>query len=194
MDASVDKDVTTLLLDWSRGNQDALNQLLPLVYNELHSLAARQLRRERSGHTLQCTGLVHEVYLKLIDQQRVQWHDRNHFFAVASQTIRRILVSYARAHKASKRGGGETHLLFDENIALPGRRDANLLELDDALDALSKNDPQQGRIVELRFFGGLSIEETASVLNISPATVKRDWTVAKAWLYRELTRSAGNEP
>jgi RNA polymerase sigma factor (TIGR02999 family) len=191
--ARVEKDVTALLLDWGRGNQEALNQLAPLVYDELHRIAARQLRRERGDHTLQCTGLVHEVYLRLIDQQRVQWHDRDHFFAVAAQMTRRILVSYARAHKSAKRGGGETRLLFDEGIALPGRRDADLMALDDALEALAKMDPQQGRIVELRFFGGLSIEATAHIIGISPATVKRDWNAAKAWLYRQLARSAGDE-
>lgn len=193
MIARVEKDVTALLLDWGRGNQEALNQLAPLVYDELHRIAARQLRRERGDHTLQCTGLVHEVYLRLIDQQRVQWHDRDHFFAVAAQMTRRILVSYARAHKSAKRGGGETRLLFDEGIALPGRRDADLMALDDALEALAKMDPQQGRIVELRFFGGLSIEATAHIIGISPATVKRDWNAAKAWLYRQLARSAGDE-
>ena len=193
MDTNANKDVTTLLLDWSRGDQEALNQLAPLVYDGLHRIAARQLRRERGSHTLQSTGLVHEVYLKLIDQQRVHWHDRDHFFAVASQMIRRILVSYARARKAGKRGGGETHFEFDEGIALPGGRGADLVALDDALEALSQMDPQQGRIVELRFFGGLSIEGTANVLGISPATVKRDWNVARAWLYRQLSRSAGDE-
>jgi RNA polymerase sigma factor (TIGR02999 family) len=136
---------------------------------------------------------VHEVYLKLIDQQRVQWQDRDHFFAVASQMIRRILISHARAHKAAKRGAGATKLLFDEAIGLPGGESADLLALDDALESLSQVDPQQGRIVELRFFGGLSIEATAKILEISPATVKRDWNVAKAWLYRELARSTGHE-
>jgi RNA polymerase sigma factor (TIGR02999 family) len=193
VDAAASKDVTTLLLEWSGGRQEALNQLAPLVYDELRRIAARQLRMERGDHTLQSTGLVHEVYLKLIDQQRVQWNDRDHFFAVASQMIRRILVSYARARNSAKRGGGKTRLLFDEAIALPGRREADLLALDDALEALSQIDHQQGRIVELRFFGGLSIEATAGVLGISPATVKRDWKVAKAWLYRELARGASDE-
>lgn len=189
MNANTGQDVTTLLLDWSRGNQGALEQLAPLVYDELHTIAARQLRRERGGHTLQSTALVHEVFLKLIDQQRIQWHDRDHFFAVAAQMIRRILVDYARAHKSAKRGGGKTHLLFDEKIAQTGERNPDLVALDDALEALTKFDPQQGRLVELRFFGGLSIEGAAHVMGISPATVKRDWNVAKAWLYRELARS-----
>jgi RNA polymerase sigma factor (TIGR02999 family) len=194
VDAAAGKDVTTLLLEWGEGNQEALNQLAPLVYDELRRLAARQLRMERGDHTLQSTGLVHEVYLKMIDQQRVHWNDRDHFFAVASQMIRRILVSYARAQKSAKRGGGKTHLMFDEAIALPGRQDTDVLALDDALEALTQLDQQQGRIVELRFFGGLSIEATARVLGISPATVKRDWNVARSWLYRQLSRSAPDEP
>jgi RNA polymerase sigma factor (TIGR02999 family) len=184
------KDVTTLLLDWGKGDAGALDQLAPLVYDELRRIAAYHLRRERPDHTLQSTALVHEVYLKLIDQRRVQWHDRDHFFAVASQIIRRILVSHARAHKAAKRGAGAPRLLFDEVIGLPGGDSADLVALDDALQSLSRVDPRQGRIVELRFFGGLSVEATAKILEISPATVKRDWNVAKAWLYRELVRRA----
>jgi RNA polymerase sigma factor (TIGR02999 family) len=193
LSAGAGKDLTTLLLDWSRGDAQALDQLTPLVYQELRRIAGRELRRERPDHTLQSTAVVHEVYLKLIDQQRVQFQDRDHFFAVASQMIRRILVSYARAHKAAKRGAGVTKLLFDESIGIAGGRSADLVALDDALESLSRVDPQQGRIVELRFFGGLSIEATANVLSISPATVKRDWNVAKAWLYRELARSGGSD-
>lgn len=187
------KDVTTLLLDWGKGDQDALNQLTPLVYDELRRIASRHFRRERPRHTLQSTAVVHEVYLKLIDQKRVQWHDRDHFFAVASQMIRRLLVSHARAHYAAKRGGGKTNLIFDESIGLPRERGADLLALDDALVTLTQLDPQQGRIVELRFFGGLSIEATANFLDISPATVKRDWNAAKAWLFRELSRDSPHE-
>jgi RNA polymerase sigma factor (TIGR02999 family) len=182
------EDITGLLLDWGNGNKQALDKLTPLVYNELRHLAARQLRGERPDHTLQSTALVHEAYLKLIDQQRVQWHDRDHFFAVASQVIRHILVSHARARNASKRGGGQTMLAFDEALGVPGRREMDLIALEDALEELSRIDPQQGRIVELRFFGGLSIESTARVLGISPATVKRDWNVARAWLHRQLSR------
>lgn len=193
MSALAGKDITTLLIEWGGGNLEALNQLAPLVYNELHRIASRQLRGERGDHTLQCTGLVHEVYLKLIDQRRVQWQDRDHFFGVACQMTRRILVSYARSHRAAKRGGGKTLLLLDESIALPNRKDADLVALDDALETLTLMDLQQGRIVELRFFGGLSIEETARVMGISPATVKRDWKVAKAWLYRQLARGSGDE-
>jgi len=183
-----EEDITGLLLDWGSGNRQALDKLTPLVYHELRHLAARQLRGERPDHTLQSTALVHEAYLKLIDQHRVQWQDRDHFFAVAAQVIRHILVSHARARNASKRGGGKTMLAFDESLGVADRRELDLIALEDALQALSQVDPQQGRIVELRFFGGLSIEGTASVLGISPATVKRDWNVARAWLYRQLSR------
>jgi RNA polymerase sigma factor (TIGR02999 family) len=182
------KDVTTLLLEWNGGSREALHQLAPLVLDELRQLAARQLRKERPGHTLQATALVNEVYLRLVDQSRVQWHDREHFFAIASQSIRRILVDYARTRSASKRGGGQTLLALDESMALHDRKDLDLVALDDALQSLTQIDPQQGRIVELRFFGGLTIEGTAKVLNISTSTVNRDWTLAKAWLHRELSR------
>jgi RNA polymerase sigma factor (TIGR02999 family) len=183
------KDVTTLLLEWGDGKRQALNELMPLVYDQLRQLATHQLRRERPNHTLHSTALVHEAYLKLIDQRRVQFKDREHFFSVAAQLIRRILVTYARSRNASKRGGGATLLAFDESIALPKRRDIDLVVLDDALESLSQLDPQQGRIVELRFFGGLSIESTARVLEISTSTVTRDWNLARAWLHREVTRS-----
>ena len=186
------KDVTTLLVEWSVGNSQAFNELMPLVYDQLRQLAARQLRRELPNHTLHSTALVHEAYLKLIDQSRVQWKDREHFFAVASQMIRRILVTYARFRHASKRGGA-TMLAFDESIALPDRKDVDLVALDDALESLSRLDAQQGRIVELRFFGGLSIDGTARVMGISTSTPTRDWNVARAWLFRELSRSAGYE-
>lgn len=194
LDRSEPKDVTTLLHDWSSGaNASALDQLMPLVYSELRKVAARQFRRETPGNTLQSTALVHEAYLKLVDQHRVQWKDREHFYAVAAQIIRRILVTHARKRKAVKRGGGEPTLLFDEAIGVPassGATGVELTALDDALTDLAKTDPQQARIVELRFFGGLSIEATAAFLGISPATVKRDWVVAKAWLFRHLTRDA----
>ena len=187
------KDVTTLLMEWSGGNSQAFNELMPMVYDQLRQLAARELRRERPNHTLHSTALVHEAYLKLIDQRRVQWKDREHFFAVASQAIRRILVTYARSRHASKRGGGATMLAFDESIALPDRKDVDLVALDDALESLSRLDAQQGRIIELRFFGGLSIDGTARAMGISTSTVARDWNVARAWLFRELSRSAGYE-
>lgn len=188
------KDVTTLLLEWRNGNQEALNQLIPLVYNELRRLAAGQLRRERPGHTLQSTALVHEAYLQLIDQNRAQFLDRDHFFAVAAQIIRRILVSHARKRNSSKRGAGKTMLTLDQSIALRGRRDMDLVAVNDALESLSRLDPQQGRIVELRFFGGLTIEGTAKFLGISTSTVSRDWNVARAWLYRELGRGGAYGP
>jgi RNA polymerase sigma factor (TIGR02999 family) len=182
------QEVTQLLIDWSNGDQNAFERLLPLVYNELRKLAGRYLARERQNHTLQSTALVHEAYLRLIDQNRVQWRNRAQFFGVASQMIRRILVDHARSHHAAKRGSGALKLSLDEAVAVPGGKDLDLVALDDALRSLAEMDEQQARIVELRFFGGLSIEETAEVLNISPATVKRDWASAKAWLYRDMLR------
>ncbi len=186
-------EVTGLLLQWSNGNTSALNNLMPLVYDELRRIAARYLRRERTDHTLQTTALVHEAYLRLVDQRQARIQDRDHFFALSSQLIRRILVDHARADKAERRGGGLVTIALDEAVALPGRRALDLVALDDALNSLARLDPQQGRVVELRFFGGLSIESTATVLGISPATVKRDWSSAKVWLYRELSRSAGHD-
>ena len=187
--------VTKLLVDWSNGDQSALEQLTPLVYSELRRLAGRYLRKERPDHTLQSTALVHEAFIRLIDQRSVRWQNRAHFFGVAAQMIRRILVDHARGRHASKRGSGAPRLSLDEAIALPDRKDLDLVALDDALNSLSKIDPQQARIVELRFFTGLTVEETAEVLGISPATVKRDWVTAKAWLYRDISRAvAANEP
>jgi len=187
MKTQTQADVTRLLINWTNGDKKALEALMPMVYGELHRLAKRYLRRERSDHTLQSTALVHEAYLRMVDQKGMQWQNRAHFFAVAAQMIRRILVDHARTHNAEKRGGGALKLELDEAIGVPQRRDLNLVALDDAMNTLAEMDPQQGRIVELRFFGGLSIEETAEVLGISPATVKRDWAVAKAWLYRDLS-------
>jgi RNA polymerase sigma factor (TIGR02999 family) len=188
MPPAKEHDVTGLLIEWRNGDQEALDRLMPLVYSELHELAARQLRRERPTHTLQSTALVHEAYLRLVDQRRVQWQHRDHFFAVASQMIRRILVNYARTRSAAKRGGSQTTLVLDEALVASGSREVDLEALDEALEHLTQLDAQQGRIVELRFFGGLSIEATADFLSISPATVKRHWSVAKAWLFRELSR------
>ena len=179
-------DVTQLLESWSSGDRQALEKLLPLVYDELHRLAQRYLRRERPDHTLQSTALVHEAYLKMVDQKNVRWQNRAHFFGVAAQSIRHILVDHARSHRAAKRGAGAAKLSLDEAIGVPETHEVDLLALDQALEGLAALDPQQGRIVELRFFGGLSIEETAEVLHISPATVKRDWVMAKAWLYQNL--------
>jgi len=181
-------DVTRLLADWSQGNEQAFEQLAPAVYDELRRLAARYLSRERSNHTLQPTALVHEAYLRLIDQSRVEWQNRAHFFGVAAQMIRRILVDHARAHQAAKRGSGAVHFAIDDALDAAAPRDLDLVALDDALATLATLDPQQSRVIELRFFGGLSVEETAEVLGISPATVKREWAAARAWLYRELSR------
>lgn len=181
--------VTKLLVDWSNGDQQALEHLTPLVYGELRRLAGRYLRKERPDHTLQSTALVHEAYLRLIDQKNVRWQNRAHFFGVAAQMIRRILVDHARSKHAVKRGASAPKLSLDEAIALPDRKDFDVIALDDALNGLAKIDPQQSRIVELRFFTGLTVEETAEVLGISPATVKRDWVTAKAWLYRDISRS-----
>ena len=179
-------DVTQLLENWSNGDREALEKLMPLVYNELHRLAQSYLRHERSDHTLQSTALVHEAYLRMVDQKNVRWQNRAHFFGVAAQSIRHILVDHARSHLAAKRGAGAAKLSLDEAIGVPEKREVDLLALDRALEGLAALDPQQGKIVELRFFGGLSIEETAEVLHISPATVKRDWVMAKAWLYQNL--------
>ena len=184
------KDITTLLLEWSGGNRAALDELMPLIYAEFRQLATRALSRERSNHTLQSTALAHELYLKLIDQKRAQWRDREHFFAMASQIIRRILVDYARRLHAQRRGGLDTRITLDEALAPQQDRDLNLVELDNALEALSQIDSQQARIIELRFFGGLSIEATGRILGVSPSTVNREWNLARAWLYRELSRSA----
>ena len=181
--------VTQLLVEWSNGDQEALEQLTPLVYGELRRLAGRYLRKERPDHTLQATALVHEAYLRLIDQRNVRWQNRAHFFGVAAQMIRRILVDHARSRHAAKRGAMAPKLSLDEAIALPDRKEFDLVALDDALNSLAKIDPQQARIVELRFFTGLTVEETAEVLSISPATVKRDWVTAKAWLYRDISRT-----
>lgn len=171
------------------GDRVALNDLLPLIYDELRSLAANYLRRERPGHTLQPTALVHEAYLRLVDQTQVRWQNRAHFFGVAAQMMRRILVNHARDRHAAKRGGGELLLSLDETIDYFAGQDVNLMLLDEALNALARIDEQQSRIVELRFFGGLNIEETAEVVRVSPATVKREWRIAKAWLYGEINGS-----
>jgi RNA polymerase sigma factor (TIGR02999 family) len=181
-------DITRLLAQWQSGNEGALHQLTPLVYKELRRLAQSYLNRERPGHTLQGTALVHEAYLRLIDQREVQWRDRNHFFALSAELIRRILVDHARSKMAEKRGGDQVKLSLEEGMDAAVAGDVDLIALDDALELLARTDPQQSRIVELRYFAGLKIEETAEVLNISPATVKRDWAVAKAFLKREMLR------
>jgi RNA polymerase sigma factor (TIGR02999 family) len=180
-------DVTALLGDWSRGNRTALDQLLPLVYAELRRVAARQLRNERADHTLQPTALVNEVYLRLVDQRQVDWQNRAHFFGVSAQVMRRILVDHARRHDASKRGEGVRCVSIDEAKDVAASPNGiPVLALDHALDRLEKIDSALARIVELRAFGGLTVEESAHVLGVSPSTVKRDWRTAKAWLKREL--------
>ncbi len=182
--------VTQLLIDWSRGDAEALEQLMPLVYEELRGLAARAMRRERQGHTLQATALVNEAYLRLIDQNRVEWQNRAHFFGVAAQLMRRITLMHARASKAQKRGGGGPKISFDESLQLSQGQASELIRLDDALAALARVDPRKSRVVELRFFAGLTVEESAEVLGISTATVKREWRAARAWLLLELRRAS----
>jgi len=179
-------DITALLGDWSRGNQSALNQLLPLVYAELRRMAARHLRGERAGHTLQPTALVHEVYLRLVDQRNVDWRNRAHFFGVSAQVMRRILVDHARSHNAIKRGDGVPRVSIDEAQEVAGPDGIPILALDQALNRLTGIDEELARIVELRAFGGLTIEEAACVLKVSASTAKREWRTAKAWLTREL--------
>lgn len=179
-------EITQLLRQWSDGRQEALDRLLPEIYAELRKLASSYLRRERSDHTLQATALVHEAFLRLIDQRSVKWQSRAHFFGIAAQMMRRILVDHARAHDTDKRGSGEARLSLDEALIVAPSTDVDLLALDEALARLAAIDAQQSRVVELRFFGGLTIAETAEVLRVSPATVGREWTLAKAWLYAEL--------
>jgi len=180
-------EVTRLLNAWRDGKGDALQELIPLVYQELRRLAHHHMRGERPGHTLQTTAVIHEAFLKLIDQSAVNWENRAHFFGVASQLMRRILVDHARARAAEKRGGGAPHVALDDVALVGSEQNVDLIALDEALERLAALDPQQSRIVELRFFGGLTIDEAAAVAGISPATVKREWAMAKAWLYRALT-------
>ncbi|PYS59722.1 MAG: RNA polymerase subunit sigma-70 [Acidobacteria bacterium] len=187
--ASDSDNVTRLLLEWGDGNQQALEALVPLIYKELRNLAHNFLYRERPGHTLQTTALVHEAYLKLIDQNDARWQNRAHFFAIAAQAMRRILIDSARKHAAVKRGGPQEELSLDEVADIALEPDSNLLKLDEALNELAKIDPRQSRIVELRYFGGLTIEETAEVISVSPATVKREWMMARAWLHQEISES-----
>lgn len=182
--------VTELLLDWNKGDSTALDRLMPLVYEELRRIARRHLGLEGGGHTLQSTALVHEAYLRLVDQNRVQWRNRAHFFAVAAQMIRRILVDAARERHAAKRGGPAPALALDESLQTPARQEINLVYLDEALDALAELDARQAKVIELRFFTGLSIGEASEALGISTATVQRDWVTAKAWLFDRLNNSS----
>jgi RNA polymerase sigma factor (TIGR02999 family) len=182
--------LTELLRQWRDGDKQALDSLMPLVYGELRRVARHHLQRERLGHTLQSTALVHEAYLRLAGGNAPNWQNRAHFFGVAAHIMRQILVEHARGHGAAKRGGNACKLVLDEAVALPQQIDVDVVALDKALNELSDLDAQQGRIVELRFFGGLTIEDTSEVLGISPATVKRDWVTARAWLYRAMTGEA----
>lgn len=179
------EDVTVLLMELKKGNQEAAEQLIPVVYNELRRLASNYMRRERSDHTLQATALVHEAYLKLVEQ-KVDWQGRAHFFGVAAQMMRRILIDHARGHLRDKRGGGVIPVPLDEALVFAPEQASELLRLDSSLDRLAKIDPRQGKIVELRFFAGLTVEQTADVLGISAKTVKREWSMAKAWLHGDL--------
>lgn len=185
-------EITRLLEDWGNGDRQALEKLTPLVYDELHRLASRYLRQERPGHTLQSTALVNEAYMKLAGQHSVRWQNRAHFFGIAAQLIRRILVDYARTKGAAKRGANSPRLSLDEALGVTDRSgecDLDLVALNDALEELAKIDARQSRLVELRFFAGLTVEETAEVMQMSPASVKREWTAAKAWLFREIRKS-----
>jgi RNA polymerase sigma factor (TIGR02999 family) len=181
--------VTELLVQWRGGDRAALDALMPLVYTELRRLAHHYLQRERSDHTLQSTALVHEAYVRLVGQDLPQWQNRAHFFGVAAQLMRQILVDYARGYKAAKRGGSLCKLTLDDAGEQPQATDVDVVALDDALNMLARMDPQQSRVVELKFFAGLSIEDTSEVLGVSTSTVKRDWITARAWLFRELDRS-----
>ena len=184
------KQVTELLVRWRGGDREALDSLLPLVYDELRRIARHYLQGERPGHTLQSTALVNEAYVRMVAQDFPQWQNRAHFFAVAAQLMRQILVDHARSHRASKRGGNVYKVALDEAAEQPLDTDLDIVALDDALKNLAEMDLQQSKVVELKFFAGLSIEDTAEVLGISPSTVKRDWITARAWLYRELDRKS----
>ncbi|HUI81806.1 MAG TPA: sigma-70 family RNA polymerase sigma factor [Bryobacteraceae bacterium] len=186
-------DISALLRAWSGGDPKALEELAPIVYGELHRLAHRYMRRERPGHSLQTTALVNEAYTRLVDYKHMQWQDRAHFFAVSAQLMRRILVERARRHNL-KRGGGVPHVSLDEAAVVGGDEDSNLVALDDAMNALARIDPRKVQVVEMRFFGGLSVEEIAEVLHVSSVTVKRDWRAARAWLYRALSRGSADGP
>lgn len=186
MKSLASKEITQLLSAWSNGDQKALDKLMPLVYEELHRLAARYMRRENPGHTLQTSALVNEAYIKLIGQKNVRWQNRAHFFGIAAQLMRRILVDHARTHGALKRGAGASKLPLDETAIVALDRSTDFILIDDALKNLARIDPSKSRIVEMRFFGGLTTEEIAEVEKVSPSTIEREWRKAKAWLYREI--------
>jgi RNA polymerase sigma factor (TIGR02999 family) len=185
-------DVTVLLIELTKGDKSAASRLIPLVYDELRRLASNYMRREREDHTLQATALVHEAYVKLVQQRSVDWQSRAHFFGIAAQVMRRILIDHARGRLREKRGGGEQAVALDDAFVFSPEKSHELLKLDESLDRLSRIDARQGKIVELRFFAGLTVEEAAEVLGISPKTVKRDWSMAKAWLHGDLKASHGD--
>lgn len=187
------QEITGLLADWGRGDRAALDKLTPLVYAELRRIARRQMSRERGDHTLQATALVNEAFIRISGQENFSWQDRAHFYAVCAQVMRHILIDHARANARDKRGGGAVHVSLDEAAVLAGGQATDFLALEEALRALEAFDPQKGRIVELRYFAGLGIEETAEVLRISPTTVRREWRRAKAWLYRALAEGGDDE-
>jgi RNA polymerase sigma factor (TIGR02999 family) len=186
MVAPSSSEVTGLLRAWGQGDEEALHKLMPLVYDQLHAAAHRYMAGERVGHTLQTTALIHETYLRLVEIQHVDWRDRAHFLAICAQLMRRILIDFARSRGYQKRGGAAVHVNFDEGLLVTARPDSNLLALDDALNRLAMVDGRKGKVVELRFFGGLDVKETAEVLNVSADTVMRDWKLAKVWLLREV--------
>ena len=186
------EDVSGLLRAWSDGDQSALDRLTPIVYDELHRLARNYMKRERPGHSLQTAALVNEAYMRLVDCERMQWQNRAHFFAVSAQLMRRILVDHSRRHNL-KRGGGVQHVALDEAAVVGGEQETDLVGLDNAMNELARIDPRKVQVVEMRFFGGLSVEETAEVLKVSTVTVKREWRAAKAWLHRELTGGSTDE-
>jgi len=188
------REITALLQAWGGGDGAALERLVPLVYAELRQVARRAMGRERPGHTLQSTALIHEVYLKLLGGKPLRWENRAHFYAIAAKLMRQVLVDHARTKRRRKRGGSAARVTLDEGLLLSPQAGPDLVALDDALRALAAIDPRKGRVVELRFFGGLEVEETAHVLGVSPQTVMRDWKLAKVWLYRELHRGARPEP
>jgi RNA polymerase sigma factor (TIGR02999 family) len=186
--AGASQDITELFLAWNQGDDRALERLIPMVHDELHRLAHHYMRGERPGHTLQTTALVNEAYLRLVDSSRVRWQDRAHFFAVSAQLMRRILVDFARARQKLKRGGDNVQLQLDDALVISREPSPELIALDDSLKTLAAFDARKSKVVELRFFGGLSVEETADVLNVAPITVMRDWGLAKVWLLRELDK------
>ncbi len=189
---AIPAEITQLLLSWSKGNDTALEQLIPLVYPELKRVARRYMAKESPAHTLQTSALINEAYLRLVDQRAVEWQDRAHFFRMASQVMRHILIDHARKYRFQKRGAGATHVALDEVIIGNRVRAAELVALDDALTALAAVDPRKVQIVELRFFGGLTVQETAEVMKLSPITIKREWRSAKAWLQTEIGESSGS--